>query len=99
MTVWQLHRWLGQYDAQVKDLSSLSRCIWGPGTTHHQIQENTDIICNANVSFVVVFWLVFLHSNCQFLHVFCQGCLLPAELRRLTSWLKMPPLRRFPAMD
>ena len=31
MTVWQLHRWLGQYDAQVKDLSSLSRCIWGPG--------------------------------------------------------------------
>jgi len=41
MTVWQLHRWLGQYDAQVKDLS----------------------------------------------------CLLPAELRQLTSWLKMPPLR------
>lgn len=38
--------------------------------------------------------LVFLHSNCQD-YSFCQGCLLPAELRRLTSWLKMPPLRRF----
>lgn len=41
MTVWELHLWLGQYNACVKDLS----------------------------------------------------CLLPAELRQLTSWLKMPPLR------
>ncbi|CAL1129084.1 unnamed protein product [Cladocopium goreaui] len=41
MTVWELHQWLGQYNARVKDLS----------------------------------------------------CLLPAELRQLTSWLKMPPLR------
>ena len=65
MTVWQLHRWLGQYDAQVKDLSSLSRCISDRETTHHQIQENKDIIVMQNVSFVVVFWLVFLHSNCQ----------------------------------
>eukprot|EP00438_Fugacium_kawagutii_P019150 Skav219339 [mRNA] locus=scaffold76:137618:140404:+ [translate_table: standard] len=41
MAVWELHLWLGQYNASVKDL----------------------------------------------------GCLLPSELRQLTSWLKMPPLR------
>ena len=98
MTVWQLHRWLGQYDAQVKDLSSLVDAELRETQHTMKIQENTDIICNANVSFVV-FLVGFSAFSLQVFACFCQGCLLPAELRRLTSWLKMPPLRRFPAMD